>query len=888
MEKAEILQKAINWMLNRRWKQKIAKYRRFEQSLFEHTLVELDVTLQLLPTIRLPCHYDLTPDEENVLLLSVIAHDVGKERQDWQDYILGRRGFVSDVEPELTRSVLPNLAVALGFSDLDRQVMAVIENCVNLHMSHERRDANVVLALLQGTDRWYTLANLVYHIDNICSAKGVIEARHALERSPLEKHLKTAYHQVNIRGVSTTALHRAALESFQAAGWTPLLHFSDATLYVCSAAQPVLEPTSEQIEDRLAEILREATGKDVTRFIVGSPTANILPKPDLFDYSEIQAYLEAAAHNIGRESFLKAYEHEKKRFASGKPVGGQRRKSKAEVIEDYWRKTGKSGERFSPEMDREANRISTAHSDMLVFKFFKATMKPELVRDVGAKVAQQEYEAVFGRHSWDALLSTANLMPAKDMAKTVDLFWQLPGNRFGLSVTTIEELEPEKRTQLLIGTLSGIVNRAYAAIPDPPSRASLALEMAVSFIQDLISPAAQVDLANLARQQMEFYAASKPFAGRQTQRARYVCPICNTPFEKGTKASADFINHPESHTNRGIAHGSFGYITICNTCKYERILRQLLLGERAAELIVIFPRMNVGPCAGELLIQRARALYDRAYAFMVGDTEDPDRRLWLALTHVIAGQVLDQDIYRLLPERLAELLTYRSGEENRHKNRQEIEKELKKTYEDDLEAANAAWGTEFESWDAAVDAVRANKVGDPTADQIRAKVYKLYPQMNLVCQTPHMIMLPVSYSFKLGEDSETNTALRRIFVALLLGLNLDASVAIVPDSEQVDFQGGEGIAFVPPVATVKELVGTNWIPINEAERWLRRIGLASILAISGQYSARSGLFEILTAPTVGHVLRRIELKRAAEKLPLFYNDIALLRAFEEVMQRPLK
>jgi hypothetical protein len=74
------------------------------------------------------------------------------------------------------------------------------------------------------------------------------------------------------------------------------------------------------------------------------------------------------------------------------------------------------------------------------------------------------------------------------------------------------------------------------------------------------------------------------------------------------------------------------------------------------------------------------------------------------------------------------------------------------------------------------------------------------------------------------------------------------------------------------------------MPLSEAERWFRRIGVASILASAGQYSDRSGLFEVLTAPTAGHVLRRIEQKRAGEKQPLRYQDIAYLRIFEEVMQ----
>lgn len=750
-------------------------------------------------------------------------------------------------------------------------------------MSHERHDANVISALFQGNDRWYTLANLVYHIDNICSAKGIFESKNALERSPLAKHLKISYHHVIIRGVSTTILHRAALESFEEMGWKSLLHFSDSTMYVCSAACPVSEPTPEMIQTHMIEILREATGRDVAQFIVGIPTANILPKPELFDFRELRMYLETAIKKIGRKSFITIYEREKKKLTYGKKVTG-RGKSKANVIQDYWKLTGRSGDRYSPEMDHDAERISNAQPEMVAFKFFKAAMKPNLIGPDGQKNAQKEYDAIFGSGSWRALLSTSTLMPDKDMANTVDIFWKLPGQKFNIEVKQIEELAPEARAKLLVEVLTKIANKVYETISNKPSRIALASEMAASFIQDLVHPALQVDVAKLATTQMEFYYSSKPFAGKQTKKARYICPICNSPFEEGSKASSDLIDKPESHTNRGISHGQFGYITVCNTCKYERILRQLLLGKRASELIVIFPRMNIGPGAGELLVRKAQSLYDKAYIVMVGDTDDPDKRLWLAFTSIIAGQVLNKDLYQLESDQLVNMLTYRSSKETRQSNERKLKKAIVDAYENDLESANEEWGTDFPSWEVAIAAVYSNKVVNPTAKEIRSEIYKLHPQMRLVCQTPHMILFPISYPIKLDKDSETNAALRRTFIALVLGLTMDASVAIVHDSDQIDFQGGEGVAFVPPISAVRDLIGANWIPLSEANHWLKFIGISSILANAGQYSERSGLFEVMISPTAGHVLRHIEQKRASENSSLNIRDVAHLRILENVLR----
>lgn len=869
-ENEMILERAIEWMAARGWKRRVAKRRQYEQSLFEHTLVELDVALQFLPILRQPCHFDLSPEEERVLLVSLVAHDVGKEKLDWQEYIFGRRPFVSDVDPALTRDVLPELCAVFGLGGLDEQVMAVIENCVSLHMRHERHDSNVVLAVLQGTSRWYTLANLVYHIDNTCSAKGVFEAKAALEHSLLGKHLKVAYHQVAIRGVSTTALHRAALEAFEEAGWTPLLHFSDASLYACSATQPGEVPTRSRIEHLLALVLDEASAREVKQIMVGSSTASILPKPELFDYREADEYLRIAAGKVHRTSFGKV------------PLDDfNGRKGRRRTIADYRRLKGVEEPLDARIIERETERISSAYPEIEVLCFFKAMMSSNLVGKAGEEIARLEYEKIFGEGTWR--LNKPQRDNARHMAYAVDRFWGLPGSQFHLNITTVEELAPEMRTKLLIDILSDIAQKVYAAIPLPPSRAALSRKMAAAFVEDLIAPIVCDDIVQKARQQLEHYAASKPFTGKKSRQAVYMCPICNSPFEEGTQAVADIVASPESHTNRGVAHGAFDSVTICDACKYERILRQLLLGEQAADLIIIFPRMNIGPSAGEHLVRRARALYERAHLYMLGDSDDPDRRLWLAGTHLFANRTLEQDLDRLTPDQLVDLLTYRRGEEARKKNRREMAKALREEYSDDLTLANDIWGTNFASWEEAVDAVDANKVTDQTARQIRARACKLRPRMRLVCQTPHLIMLPVTEATKLDEDSETNAALRRTFVALLLGLSLDASVAIVRDSDQIDFQGGEGVAYVPPVPAARELVGSNWVSIAEAERWVRRIALASILSSDGKYSERSGLLQVLTAPTAGHILRRIEQKRAEAKLSLEAKDITHLRLFEEVM-----
>ena len=111
-------ERAADFMLRRGWKRLTAKRRQFEQSLFEHTAVELDAFLSLLPILRKPNHFNLTEGEEKVLIASIIAHDAGKEKPEWQKYISGKRGFISDVDPDLTEKIVPEICNALGFENV--------------------------------------------------------------------------------------------------------------------------------------------------------------------------------------------------------------------------------------------------------------------------------------------------------------------------------------------------------------------------------------------------------------------------------------------------------------------------------------------------------------------------------------------------------------------------------------------------------------------------------------------------------------------------------------------------------------------------------------------------------------------------------------------------
>ena len=161
--------------------------------------------------------------------------------------------------------------------------------------------------------------------------------------------------------------------------------------------------------------------------------ANILPKPDLFDYKETETYFKIAAGKIKRGSFMR------KKY-------GDREK----VVKSYLKLTEPNAKEPSQEIvNRFSGRIDIAQPEMVIFKFFKAIMNEKLIGREGLSIATEEYEKVFGVGTWQKHQSTSTLMTARDMANTVDYFeiacrpvWLLRG--------CVSELADEKGSLLYL------------------------------------------------------------------------------------------------------------------------------------------------------------------------------------------------------------------------------------------------------------------------------------------------------------------------------------------------------------------------------------------------------------------------------------------------------
>ena len=910
MDHKIVRQKAAEWMIARGWKRKTAKRGTFNQSLFEHTIYELDALLTLWPILSES--WGLDEQDLAGLIVGTVAHDVGKETPEWQNYVLSDRGTASytpHVVEDLTQAAVDRLFEVLGIPGSLDDAKAF----VRYHMQATKTADSLIFDVINKgskSNRWKTNSDIVAEIDNVCSAKGLLEGIRSLERSSLGKHLNVTYHLVQMRGVSTTLLHRAAIAAHEPAGWRPLLHYSNGTIYVASSTMQMTEPGTNDVESRLAGLVKAAMGERFAEAVVAKDfRASAIAMPPMFDYREIQEYLTVAGSRVvgGENRFAKRLES-----PSSRP-------DVEKIVCDYL--TLSTGQRVTSVdhsvLVRESQRISRAYPEMCIFKFFKAAIDPEILGEIvtdeaipkyaaflpepkGSKkrievtpqaVAQVEYDRVFGPGAFDALLQTTTLAAAIDMARSIDYYWPHPGQQFGLSTSKVEFAPDDARRNALTQSLTKIAQSVYEALPleNRPTRAT-SQEVARHFLSDLLHPSPQADWMSVVQQQLAVYGASKEKA--KNPKGQHFCPICNAQFGEGSVAKAAYLDKPESHTNRAVSHGSPGYIVICPACKYERFIQNLLLGGKSAEILVLLPRMNIGQGSGAELVHKAHELWASASRLMSNDTDDPNEHVSLALTQMIARKLSEQDVFTLSPRALLDVFTYSASADTRKKGRKALEDALRETIGETVGDLNDSWGTDFSDWDTAVQALVDGKVTDGTALEIRTYAYKLQTTLRIVCQTPHLILLPLRYPMAIERESEANAAIRRLFAMLVLGLALDCYVASIGSGDAITFEGGEGVARVPRVPALRDLVGSEWVSLDQAERWLKAIGAASLLANNTAFPERSNLYAILKSPTPGHVIRRIEQqeeKRRREGKPSFTlqqraEHIKLLEILKEVLR----
>lgn len=874
----------VGHLIQKGWKRLLGKRIRYEQSLFEHSLNTLDVVLTYLPIFRQTWHPPLTRDEEVALIATAVAHDAGKATDEFQRYIRGESGWVGHWSPELTQALVSELyqlwarCSGQDVTTEERQVREAVAG-VRYTIRQERTPALEASELLRTdhlSSRWRLFMDIVDDVDNLVSCPGVLDAARFLGKgqSPLARVVSVGYHQARVRGVLTILLHRATQESFVRRGWRPLLFYPEGTLYI-SAQDDVRTPSTEEIADELQAVTRaelESRSQMMPQLVVGDIRQNFLPKPELFDADRVSDYLRVAATR-----------------ARAKPADKVKPWNVVKVVDalhpeatEHIRRDGRLPsqppaaeaarlERSLPETySQEARQaLGSSQPEMAIFKFFKNVVKRFFPSESNAyTVVRQQYEQTFGAGTFEKLMRMSTLQPAEDYLLAVRFLHELPGVVVAHpAIAKVGLLRPEERQRALIELLTRMAEAGFAQLPERPSSTKFAERFASVAVQDLQAPA-RLDVQALAGRQIRAYSTTK---ARSPQEG--VCPLCNAPLHiegaESHTALADFYGgNPEAFSNRRVAHGRKAADTICAGCYYERVLQQLLLASRPEEVIAIFPHMNLSSHGATALVTRIRELEEQARRLSAPQTAAPDQRFDLAASWSLAdkvGSTPAEDLARD-PHLLATAFSYQISKEAQRKNRSNLVKALQQDFDQDLDELNTFYGTAFSSFEEAADAIiqKQPPMWAGAAAEVTAPLYerafKLADDYAFVVQTANLVLIPIGHGFGGSSGSETRAGLARLLAALFLATVLDVSVAIVPSHELADVltERGLGVAYVPPVAQLRHRLGTPWVSLADRDRWLQAIAAAFRLARLAEYPERSDVYQVLSEPSVGRIIRRIE------------------------------
>ena len=516
----------------------------------------------------------------------------------------------------------------------------------------------------------------------------------------------------------------------------------------------------------------------------------------------------------------------------------------------------------------------------------KASIDKEIWKiDIKDKV-KPIYNRVFGEGNFEKLMSMSNNDYPHEFAYSIAPFWELKtdkildkieGENFSQDLL-VKNIGKNKRLDILRQLLDWIWKNID--IEEKPKR-KISEKMAVDFASDIVYPLKKE--INF-KEELKYYRESKLNMKKET--GVHICPICNKHFDRGKKTTGDIVDSPETFTNRAVSHGKLGKIVICESCRSEIYLKQILTQHDGPldKTIYLFPQFNFSQQLGKEFIDKVFRIKRRAESLMSELTDNPELRMDLSKTYNIAQNIL-QYFNDIDTKNLEDLVITRQKEEKIDKA---LEDELIKYFEEEklpikgkekdcgkaLEIINREWCENYKIWSIFWDDLKKNKI--ELAKDVVKSAYKIRETYKIIAQIPNMVIIPLINPIKWGNEADVNGAFRELFISIILALKLNCSVATTDNINKIDVEHRQGLVYVPENHLIRQIIGDEWIRdydyinskgriIYSAQKWLEAIASAIILTLKTSYSNRTGLFEILTARTTGHLLRRIEMQDEKNK-----------------------
>jgi len=898
MEFQERLLTALADFISKRgWKLKIAKKEPIEQSLFIHSINELGVIKNYLQIHSHP----FNESEIAKLCIASITHDCEKETDEWQTRLRIGEKPPHHTNPEYAKRFIDELLEFLKKKgerpDFDKDDINDIISSQPLHMKAASKSPHIVfdeMSRKHKSERWSEIANLIELFDKIVSLSSVESSIDLLSKDEykmLNERVEFKYHKIsNVRGILTSLLHKACEKSHDGHGFTPFLYYVDGTLYFRVRRNvPDTEISIDEIKVSLKNVINEFIRNIEVdkKVVIENPQTKLFRGREFFEKQLIDKYFFSLQRKyrakVDRGTLRMLIIRYFGSLESAKERLGLQRVKDSEIVDTIMQNIYNYSSKFPEFINefREIVDISVSKPQQYIFQLFKEIIEEVNIDESVIADIEKEYDAFFGNGTYKLLKRLTN-DPNKNFNLFIKPYWEKEISISG-NMMKVKHIDVKKQSEILSDVFVNILKKNIDKCLKLP-KDEFVDEIVELLTSDLICPYA-IDvktIANYAEEQLTTIGKSKKKLFNESKGKR-LCPVCYKVMPNASPITAAFLSREKGvakvFNNQAIGGSGFGgSVNICRLCYAELLLRRVILGRAPSDLVILFPSLNFAKIQGSAILERMREIQNKLGQFFSFNNPDLNVRPQLNNVREITTTILEKSAEEisaeLNPDKFIESFKIKISDETRKNDLNKLEDKIKDLW-DSVDNFNKEFDTTYATFKEIANDIFENKCKIPEIErnQIIEEAGINPIRYSLVCETPNFIMLSLPLTFSYNEDeAEVNILLKRLLFASYIYLLTDCAVMVIPGKEVIHISQTKKTIYVQPNATLKSIIKEDWISLFDIQKWMVAISAAVKLAYEGGYSGRSGIFEVLTQPTVGHILSRVTSQKTQAGAPRRSNS----------------
>ncbi len=578
------------------WQNKFAKWNRphtGDQSLLIHSINQSSIFLEFfrLNTFKTK----LSAIEKIACIIGSFFSDIGKSNDEFQNAVNNNSSRKESFN-HISKSVLKQVDQILdvlkpkiekSFPNLFQNDSSKWEELIFLIKNgicyHEVPNFGRVLNDCQGLKGPQRVAHLINFVDSLVSNKKISTVFQTINRNQMVKQLirdiHFTYHEISkFRGILSLLLSEALIKIHKQANYFPLLSFANGVIYFSENPKKI-----------------EFTN---LRDIVLKKCKKIITNPEYFD-NLYNAIFGSVTTTPVLEPCLLNEEFIKRKLEEKYTVKESDLKKEINAFQDEIKKDKKTSENLSQYL-KEQTKLFNVNYNVLIKKY-KRWRSPLVFWGSLLKEIKQ----------WDSNINSSDLISTMfdvDEA-SIDSGYSNGAKRFPKLKMMVElwksciQKHPNNNNFQIIeqGDFDNLfqewlVENTIAFFKKYEKPSLIDKEIFDILDTDIIYP----NFSEITIKKKEFCRTIKEVLNFEGKK-KYLCSFCNFPTNE-TALEGLIGKGPRSFSNKlpgGVGFGDKYSAKVCSACKFESLLRNIIMGDVPNSYILIYPELNMTPAVKE-------------------------------------------------------------------------------------------------------------------------------------------------------------------------------------------------------------------------------------------------------------------------------------------------